>query len=89
MKTKKVIRSQSGQSILEYLIVLSVIIFSWQAISRGIKQSDFFGTVFGQPWARMENVIEFGVPASDRKNASRFHPTYWGRHSTKTKRGGA
>lgn len=85
---KKLLRSQSGQSILEYLVVLSVIIVSWQAISGVLRKNDFFATVFGQPWARMENVIEFGVPSSDRKQASRSHPAFWARHSTKVKVGG-
>lgn len=81
----KLWRSNSGQSILEYLIVLTVIIASWQVIAKTIKQTQFYDTVFGQPWVRMENVIEFGVPDSNRKNAARFHPTIWARHSTKTK----
>lgn len=76
--------NSSGQGILEYLIVLVVILMTWQIIAKTLHNSGFFATVFGQPWARIENVIEFGVPADQRKTASPSHPTSWARHSTKT-----
>jgi hypothetical protein len=84
----KTLGSQVGQTILEYLVLLLVIVVSWQVIMKTLKKNDFFGTVFGQPWVRLENTIEFGVPTADRKVAGQHHPAGWSRHSTKTKKGG-
>jgi len=67
---------------LEYALLAFTILMIWSAVMNVIKNKQFFQTVFGQPWARLQNEIEFGIPLTDSKLAGSQHPSGYGRHST-------
>ncbi len=78
------LKNSKGQAILEMLVVFILILGAWTAVSTFLRKSGTFETVFGTPWARLSNVVEFGVP--NDKSASTnggIHPAYPDRHSTR------
>lgn len=77
-------RGQKGQAMVEYMGLLVIVILAWVGISNGLKKTGFFQKVFGTPWERLTNTIEFGVPsADDRQKLLGNHPAARARHSTK------
>jgi len=79
----KLRKNEKGQAILEYIILMTVILSVWMGISKVLKSKEFFQTVFGTPWGRLSNTIEFGVPIADRTKAGPMHPSSFSRHSSK------
>ena len=73
--------NEKGQAFLEYIMLLSITLALWVGLTSVLKQRDFFGKVFGTPWIRLSNEIEFGIP-STAKNVGAGHPSSWTRHST-------
>ncbi len=73
---------QKGQATLEILLIGVIGLMIWSAMSTGLKKSGAFQTVFGDPWTRLINVVEFGVP-SDKQNLGAIHPANPNRHSTR------
>lgn len=72
---------------MESVMMMFVVVAIWLAITGILRQSQFFQNIFGAPWARLANTMEFGIPASD-KSYTKSHPTSWERHSTTLNQGG-
>jgi hypothetical protein len=71
-----------GQAMLESVMLMMVILAIWLGITGLLRQSQFFQTIFGSPWTRLSNTMEFGIPTTERSKYSKLHPTSWERHST-------
>ncbi len=74
---------QKGQATLEVVLVFGVVATLWLAVLNILKSRDFLQTVFGEPWGRLRNTIEFGIPTGNFRDAAAKHPTNFYRHSTK------
>ena len=77
------INKQSGQATLEWILLFSVVLVVWGAVSKGLQDPNFFQQIFGDPWTRLRTTIEFGVPAASYREAAAKHPGGLQRHSTK------
>jgi hypothetical protein len=77
-----------GQATLESAILLMVILAVWLGVTGILKQSQFFQAIFGSPWTRLSNTMEFGIPTTQKNKYSSLHPTSWARHSTTLNKGG-
>jgi hypothetical protein len=79
----KRLRGQRGQATLEVVLVFGVVATLWLGVLNGLKSRDFFGKTFGEPWGRLKNTIEFGVPSVNTRDAGTKHPTGFFRHATR------
>jgi hypothetical protein len=75
-------KNSRGQAVLESVLLMTVIFAIWLTVTGILRKDNYFQTIFGTPWERLTNVIEFGIPTADRKSASANHPTSFARHSS-------
>ena len=78
------IRNSKGQATIEMVILFALITSIWMGVNKILAASGAYQTVFGDPWVRLKNTIEFGVPSDDPKIGSK-HPAHFSRHSTRKK----
>lgn len=83
--TSRFIKNQKGQAILETVLLFSLVVGVWLAVSQGLARSGVFQNVFGEPWLRLKNTIEFGVPTAN-SNIGSQHPAHPKRHATRLAR---
>lgn len=76
------LRNQKAQAILEMLLVLVMVLGIWTAVSKTLASRGTFDTVFGKPWVRLKNTVEYGIP-SDAANLMQQHPAQPERHSVR------
>jgi len=76
------LKNEKGQAVLESAMMMMVILAVWLAVSGALRRSDFFQKLFGTPWGRLANTMEFGIPTNNKNQYSNLHPTSWTRHST-------
>ncbi len=76
------IKSARGQAVLESVLLMTLIFAIWLTVTGILRKDNFFQTLFGTPWQRLTNVMEFGIPTAERKTASPNHPTSYTRHSS-------
>jgi predicted permease len=76
-------KAQSGQALLEYVLLIAISATLWSITLRYFKTQETFKQLVGGAWERLSNTIEFGVPTNRRNVAASRHPVDWNRHSTK------
>jgi hypothetical protein len=64
---------QSGQVLVESVLLMTLLVFVSFAIVEGLEEMDFMGGVLKGPWSNMQGMIEAGVFADARQARSR-HP---------------
>ena len=75
MSLGKKLRSKRGQAMVETVMLLSIVMAVWLGLSKAIKERGIFQKLFGEPWTRISNVIEFGIPSSGARSAvGPMHP---------------
>jgi hypothetical protein len=75
------IRSQSGQVAVEFILISIMIVSIAIAVGRGLRQSEYMGRLAGGPWALLTGMIENGVWEKPQV-AKEMHPNYLKRHVT-------
>ncbi|MBK9293492.1 MAG: hypothetical protein IPM57_03470 [Oligoflexia bacterium] len=78
------IKSKKGQATVEMVILFALITSIWLGVNKILKNSQVYQSIFGDPWVRLKNTIEFGVP-TDSAQAGGKHPAHIVRHSTRKK----
>lgn len=63
-----------GQSIVEAVLLLALIVFGLNISISALKQNDFLGKIVGGPWSYAQNMIEHGVWTKDAKIAEAQRP---------------
>ena len=79
---KRIRRSQSGQALMESLMLALFLVVVTQLTFKLLGKADLFQRVLGDPWVKMLNVIHYGVSVDDEKKARALHPVNIGRHQT-------
>jgi hypothetical protein len=74
-----------GQGVLEMLLMLVVVMGIWMGVTKILANRGTFAAIFGTPWVRLKNTVEYGIP-SDKNNLMNQHPAHGDRHSTRTVR---
>jgi hypothetical protein len=74
--------SKKGQATFESVLLMAIILLVWIGLTSALKKANFYQTLFGTPWARLTNTMEFGIPTAQRQSAAPLHPTAFIRHST-------
>ena len=69
------IRNQSGQVAVEFILISIIIMSVALAIGRSLRQTDFLGSMAGGPWALLTGMIENGVWEKPQV-AKTMHPNY-------------
>lgn len=83
----RTLKNQKGQAVLETVMLFGVVAALWLALVNGLKNRDFFQQTFGEPWGRLRNTIEFGVPSNNARDVGTKHPASFYRHATRKPRG--
>jgi Flp pilus assembly pilin Flp len=73
--------NQKGQAFIEYTLLVSIAAVAWVGVAKVLQRAEFIQKTFGQPWGRLSNTIEFGVPTESRALAGVGHPASLDRHS--------
>lgn len=68
-------RNQSGQIAVEFILISIVIVSIALAVGRGLRESEYMGKLAGGPWALLTGMIENGVWEKP-KVAKTMHPNY-------------
>jgi hypothetical protein len=68
-------RNQSGQIAVEFILISIIIVSAALTIGRGLRQSEFMGQMAGGPWALLTGMIESGVWEKPQV-AKTMHPNY-------------
>ncbi len=75
------IKNTSGQIAVEFILISIVIVSMALAISRGLRQSEYFSKMTAGPWSLLTGMIESGVWEKPQI-AKTMHPNYLKRHVT-------
>ena len=82
-QTRKKLRSnESGQVILEYILILIVALSVGVILQRFLREQEFAANMTVRPWGRLDGMIQCGVWRADcgiGKTATASHPTAAGR----------
>lgn len=67
---------QSGQVIVEYMLLLVIVIGLSAMVRNALVESKFIQGFTFQPWAKLDGMIQCGVwlPCGLKNNASGLHP---------------
>jgi hypothetical protein len=83
MRGLRFLKSKSGQALVESTLLMGVVIVCWLGATKILREQGVFQNVFGKSWAKLSNVIEFGIPVVNRNQAANNHPAAYQRHSTR------
>ncbi len=73
LRPQKSLRQQSGQFVIEAVLLLSIGIMLLMGLKKWADESQIFANIFTKPWAKISGMIEngaWGDPGSTR----RIHP---------------
>ena len=84
MAHKQVLKN-AGQATIEVVILMALIVTVWSGVNKVLSKSGAFNAIFGEPWLRLKNVVEFGVPTENGQSGA-AHPASIERHSTRVKK---
>lgn len=74
--------SQRGQTLIEAVLLMVVMVMVWYMIQSGLSEMRFVQTVVQGPWTNMQGLIESGVPAPAAQ-ARAQHPGHLSRSVSK------
>lgn len=74
------VKNSRGQATIEMVMLFALVSGIWILVTTSLAKSGSYQAMFGDPWLRLKNTIEFGVP-SDQANLAGKHPAHGDRHS--------
>ena len=77
-----ILKSKKGQGTLEMILVLTLVLLVWQVVNKTLVGRGVYQKIFGDPWVRLSNTAEFGVP-SNKNNVAGQHPAHASRHQSR------
>lgn len=69
----KKLKNESGQMIIEYVLLSALVIGSTVFIADYMKQNEFFGNLVSSPWKKLSGMIQNGQWGSPEDTMSN-HP---------------
>lgn len=73
---KRPLQNESGQMIVEYILLSALAITVTVIVSSYMKQNEFFGQVVASPWKKLSGMIQngqWGDPQSTMSNHPNNH----------------
>lgn len=83
MNLKTLLQKKSGQAAIETILLFGLVVICWNLAIIGLQKVDIYQKMFGEPWKRLSNIIEYGIPSGAANQAvAPRHPTSKDRHQT-------
>ncbi len=74
----RTLRNQSGQMILESILILTILLAITMTTASQLKQNETFAKMMSGPWSKLAGMIQNGVWMEPGKSDA-YHPNHAGR----------